>query len=32
VLQEQVPVVQQQLLNAGIRSAKIVDENFSGKA
>jgi len=27
-IQHALPVVQQQLLNAGIRLAKIIDENF----
>jgi len=31
-IQHALPVVQQQLLNAGICSAKIIDENFSGNA
>jgi hypothetical protein len=28
LIQHALPVVQQQLLNAGIRLAKIIDENF----
>jgi len=31
-IQHALPVVRQQLLNAGIRLAKIIDENFSGNA
>jgi hypothetical protein len=31
-IQHALPVVRQQLLNAGICSAKIIDENFSGNA
>jgi hypothetical protein len=31
-IQHALSVVRQPLLNAGIRSAKIIDENFSGNA